>query len=538
MGPNLSPNLDQVSPLAWVVGNSFQNETQRPIEFKTHRFLIDPFDDLHPDQVVKKSAQVGFSVTAILKSIWLAEYMGLNIIYALPTNDIIKGFVQPKVDMLITSNPKISKMITTDSVSTKQVGKRFIHFKGTGSQREAISTSADLLVVDEYDRALDMSVVNTFDSRLQASEFAWRWRFSNPSGIGFGVDALYTDSDQMHWFIKCQRCNHDWYIDFEKGDKNHYVHYEDPQNIFYACGKCHLPLSSIDRQNGRWVAKYASRKRRGYWISQMMAPWVPAERIIEQKNESSADFFYNFVLGKAYTPSDLIVNRETILRACAPSLIPKVGVALGVDQNAEGQIWVAMTSQGVFAHGKTKSWEELERLKLMWNAVTVLDPAPYPTMPKILAAKYHDVYMCYFPNKEFKGLDIVEWKGNSVVQADRTRLLDLVANEITEARLLFREHPHALEDYIADWQNLYRTTVEENDGRTKSKWLKKDNKESDYSLATAYARIALSRTLGGDMTFIDPEIATSSQVTTATASRTGFIEDTLAQSVADTLADL
>lgn len=489
------------SPLAWAYINKFVNETQHPLEFKNHRFLVEPFTDLHPDQVIKKSAQVGFSVTAILKSIWLAYYQKLNIIYALPTNDVIKGFVQPKVDSLIASNPRIAAMITTDSVSLKQVGQRFIHFKGTGSQREAISTSADLLVIDEYDRAIDMTVVNTFDSRLQASDYGWRWRFSNPSGIGFGVDALYEDSDQMHWFVKCRRCNHEYYMGWEKdASTNHYV---DKERLSYNCGRCDQVLDEEARNRGRWVAKYPSRThRKGYWINQMMCSWVSAQRIMEQYNESNTEFFYNFVLGLAFTPSDLVVNRETILRACAPSEIPKTDVVMGVDQDASGQYWVAMTPRGVFAYGKTSSWEDLERLKLQWGATMVLDPAPYPTMPKALAAKYPDVYLCYF--KDSKGLSLLDWRGH-IVYADRTRLLDIVAAEIADAKLIFRQRPQELEDYIADWQNIYRTTVENADGRTKSTWLKKENRKSDLSFATAYARIALSRIISsGDSEFIEP----------------------------------
>lgn len=500
--PQVDPQtLIASSPLAWTHLQKFVTENQKPVEFKSHRFLIHPFADLHPDQVIKKSAQVGFSVTAILKSIWLARYMKLNIIYALPTNDVVKGFVQPKVDTLIASNPAIAQMITTDSVSLKQIGQRFIHFKGTGSQREAISTSADLLVVDEYDRSIDMNVVNTFDSRLQASDYGWRWRFSNPSNVGFGVDALYADSDQMHWFVKCQSCGHYWFMDFEPGDRNHYV---DQKRLVYACGECHNEISDEARRFGEWVPKYPNRTyRRGYHIHQLMAPWVTAKRVMEQYNESNIEFFNNFVMGKAYTPSDLVVNRESILRACAPSEITKSDVVMGVDQDASGQYWVAMTPQGMFAYGKTSSWEELERLKLQWNAKVVMDPAPYPTMPKLLAAKYPDIYLCYF--KDSKGLSLLDWRGH-IVYADRTRLFDIVAQEIAEAKLLFRMRPQELEDYIKDWSNLYRTTEESADGRTKSTWKKIENRKSDLSFATAYARIALTQILtsGGDSSFIEP----------------------------------
>src|SRR4029077_14011544 len=119
-----------------------------------------------------------------------------------------------------------------------------------------------------------------------------------------------------------------------------------------------------------------------YWISQMMAPWVTAKRILNQRDEMDIATFHSFVLGKAYTPSDLIVSRETILRANASSLIPKIDVAIGVDQDDGGMYMLAMTAQGVFHHEYVKSWEDVEQYKLMWNDTVVCDPTPYSTIPK------------------------------------------------------------------------------------------------------------------------------------------------------------
>lgn len=533
----MDDNLIASSPLAWAVLHNFITENQKTLEFTDHRFLIDPMSDFSTDLVVRKSAQVGFSTLAIIKSFWLCNYMKANVIYVLPTQNLMKDFVAPKVDPLISSNPVIAKLLSKDRENLKQIGDRFLYFKGAASEREAIAISGDILILDEFDRMPDMSVVNTYDSRLQASKIGWRWRFSNPSQIDFGVDQLYSDSDQMHWFIKC-RCGFESFIDYAPDTYAEVInHYVDQDLRLYVCGKCGEELSDSQRINGRWVPRYPGRNRRGYWISQLIAPWVSADRILEQRDESSIDFFYNFVLGKAYTPSDLIVNRETILRACAPSVIPKLSVVIGVDQNAAEQIWVAATPQGVFAHGKTKSWEELEDLKLMWNAIVVCDPAPYPTKPKQLAAKYNDFYLCYF--KEQKDASLLQWKENqNIVYADRTRLLDTVANEITEGRLLFRERPYELEDYIADWQNLYRTTVEKPDGRIVSTWLKKDNKESDYSFATAYMRIGLSRVVnGGGSEFIEPNYQPDGKVSDI-ITVDGKLQTDLSEAVKDTLSEL
>jgi hypothetical protein len=531
-----SESLQASSVLAWITLNNFVNENQQPIEFKDHRFMIDIYADESVDIVCRKSAQVGWSVAAILRCLWLLKYAGLNIIYVLPTNNVVQDFVKPKVDPLISGNKAIADTMGSDSVSQKKVGDRFIYFKGGFSQREAISITGDVLVIDEYDRMPSMEVVNTFDSRLQASKNPRRWRFSNPSQIGFGVDGLYNESDQMHWIITCHHCKHRSYIDFEQ-EEEWLPHYVNQDEVFYACGKCHKELSDSDRRGGEWLARYPDRPRRGYWINQMMAPWVTAKRIMEQKEESGIEFFYNFVLGKAYTPSDMVVDRSAILRATAPSNIQKTHVAIGVDQDAGGQYYVAMTPQGVFAHGYVDSWDKIEHLKLMYNAVVVCDPNPYQAIPKQMTSKYSDWYNCYF--KTLESQSAIQWKDKEqVVYADRTRIIDLVANEIVNARMLFRERPHELEDYIAHWNNIYRTTEEKDDGKIRSIWMKKEGKQSDYPFANVYARIGLSLILGSESELMEPTQDSDTPITNLEAKDNKTISVDMSDIINDTMADM
>lgn len=482
----------------WIIGQQFVTENRKPFEFYDHRFLLDYLADDHRHKVSKKASQIGETVGELFDDFHLAIHRKMNVIHTLHTSDVIKGFVRPKVNPLIQFNDQIKNHMTIDSEGLKQFRDNFVYFRGANSESQAISISADCLKIDEKDRS-DPHVVEMFQSRLDFSEYKWIREFSNPSAVGFGVDDTYNRSDQRHWMVKCHHCNHTMYMEFEReqGTLDLYSHYVDKQRRIFACGKCDRELSDADRCNGDWIAKYPSRdKIHGYWFSQMMAPWFTAEEIIDKYETTSVEYFNNFVLGKAYTPQDMVVNRETILRACAPSLIPKTQVVIGVDQNVNEQIWVAGTPQGIFAHGRTKSWEEFEHLKLTLNAFVVADPMPYPLMPKQFATKYRDFYMCQF--RLFDGMQTVEWNENKkVVYVDRTRGLDTVANEIATAKLLFREHPSALEDYIADWANLYRTTEEKEDGRIRSVWLKKENKESDFSLATLYWRVGMARMMGG-----------------------------------------
>lgn len=502
------------SSLAWIVFNKFKTERDEPIEFVEHRWAIDYLTDNHPHKVSPKAAQAGMTVLEFMDDFHLVGMRGMEVAHTFHTTDILQKIVRPKVNPLINNNPIIKAMMTVDSEGLKGFGKSFLHIIGANAESQAISFSADVLKIDEKDRSNPI-VVEMLESRLKHSKYKWVREFSNPSAMGVGVDASWKRSDMRHWFVRCSHCNHFWYIDFEpSADLNHYV---DRERRIYACGKCKRELHNRDRINGEWVAKYPSHDGiHGYWISQLMCAWISAGEICDDFDDKSIEYFHNFVLGKAYTPTDMFVSREAILRACAPSNIARSRVAIGVDQDAGGQYYVALTAQGVFDYGYVDSWDKIEHLKLMYNAVVVCDPNPYSAIPKQMAGKYSDWYLCYF--KILDGLSAIQWKDKEqVVYADRTRVIDIVANEIVNTRLLFRQRPQELEKMIGHWDNIYRTTEEKEDGRVRSVWMKKEGKQSDYPFALTYARIGLTQLLGGNSELLEPKAQNDVPMTNITA---------------------
>lgn len=507
MNPQQQAQLEASSVLAWIVTNNFVNEYNKPLEFVNHRFLIDYMADDHPVIVTKKAAQIGMTVAETLKTIHLCSYRGMNIAHTLQTSDVIKGFVAPKVNPIIQYNPKIKSLLTVDSESLKQFGQGFAYYRGANAESQAINITVDALLIDEYDRS-NQRVVEMYQSRLDASEYKWRRYFSNPSAIGFGVDGLYNKSDQRHWMVT-HSCGHKSWMDFEQEGTSHYV---DLERGIYACGDCGEAITNNERINGEWVAKYPDRDWHGYWVSQMMCPWISAENIIEKQANNSTEFFYNFVLGKAYTPTDLIVSRETILNACEPKLIPKLQVAIGVDVG-HTKHWVAGTPDGVFDMGSTISWEEIEKIFLMYSgAVMVIDAQPDFTIPKQLMEKYKGrVFICYYKQdtQNAGAVRFKEGKDYGVVHADRTKIFDLVATEINDRRMKFRMQPGLLEEYIRHWGNTFRTTVIDPKGFERGVWTKDPSKPEHLAHATAYMRMALSRQLGRGlgMDFAEPASA-------------------------------
>jgi hypothetical protein len=490
----LRAKLHILNPALWVLDNKFINENQKPFEFDKHRFMLKPYSDCSPDQVIMKSAQVGWSVAAILKSIHAANYLKLNVIYVLPTRNVVHEFVTPKVNPMIERNPVIKAMVqNTNSTSLKQVGDRFIYFRGSFHEGEAISTTADLVVADEYDRS-DQQVLTVYQSRLQASDWGWFWRFSNPSLPGFGVDELYQDSDQQHWFIRCHRCKHNMYMMYEQ-DRHTKAHYVDKDKQVYRCGSCGGVLTDEDRQGGEWVAKYKGRTRRGYWLSQMMIPWVTAKKIIEQEKTMSTDVFHNFVLGLPYQASEFMINRTSILEANIPQSVEKRDVVIGCDS---GKIkhWVMGTPQGIFAYGASSEWSDIETLIKLYDATCVIDALPDFTVPEQLARKYLGrVFVHYYSADNSASMEVSKRKEGQqfgVLQSDRTKLLDLVASNISTKKIKFFQTPRDLEELIYHCEQAYRIVEPDTRGILKAKWQTKTNRPDHWLHALAYYTVGLS----------------------------------------------
>lgn len=507
MSPEQRAQLEASSVLAWITLNGFVNEYNRPLEFTNHRFLIDYLADNAQVLISKKAAQIGMTVAETVKSAHLAAYGKKNIIHTLQTSDVIQGFVAPKVNPIIELNPAIKKLnVGASSEGLKQYGDNFVFYRGAQAESQAINITADVLLIDEYDRS-NQRVVEMFASRLDASPYKWRRYFSNPSAIGFGVDGLYNQSDQRHWMVTCSHCGYASYMEFEQ-NKEEVSHFLDTDKIIYACGKCKLEIYDKDRINGKWVAKYPDREWHGYWFSQLMAPWITAKEVLEKQQQSTTEFFYNFVLGKAYTPTDLIVNREAILRATKQMIVPKTRVAIGVDNGATKH-WVAATPQGIFDYGKTTDWRDIEKLKLMYNATMVIDALPDFTIPKRLVEKYKGSVFINYYKQDTKNLGTVRWGENKdygVVYSDRTKIMDLVASEISEQKLMFRIAPQEMDEYIKHWENTFRTLeADEKTGAEKGSWVHQG--PDHFAHASIYMRIALSRVLGGTigMDFVEPE---------------------------------
>ena len=493
----------KVSPVQFIIDNHIRNENGSLIEFVDHRFLIEPYNDLSENQAIPKCSQIGWSVLGIIKSFWLAKYKRANVIYTLPSKSVVKDFVTPKVDPLVANNPVFSSWVgKTDSIALKNIGDRFIYFRGSWEQSAAISISAHVLINDELDRS-NQKVVRTYRTRLddakrERPDLGWVWQYSNPSIPGYGVDEMWQKSDQKHWFVKCSHCGHEWFLDWPVS-----INFETKQ---YICVHCKGVLSDDDRRRGRWVAKYKNREISGYWINQMMCSWIPASKIIAD-SEGDQQVFFNFTLGKAYLSKDFSVSRDVITGCLNPDINSRTNVAIGVDNGVTKTVVIGNT-YGIFKIYETDSWEDIEADIVKYNATCVIDSLPYPAMPIKLSEKYRGrVFIHYFDDNRKSGL-VIEWGENdktNVVRSDRTKIIDMLVQELINKEILFNLTLTQLEQYVYDWTQLFREVETNTQGIAKPVWRTIEGRRDHYAFATIYWRIALERSSVGGAVLRTPQ---------------------------------
>lgn len=489
-------NSEDLSILSWIINNDIKTEKGEVLDFTDRLFLLDILTDWSQEIVIKKCAQIGGSVTFNLKALYATLKFGWNIIYSFPTDSDVNEFVNTKTNMIIKNNPVFGQM-SSDNVQRKTLGDRTLFFKGTVSKTAAIMTTADLLIHDEASRS-DQMVLDMMKSRIKASQYKGRWMFSNPTTDKDAIDIAWHKSDMKEWHIVCPSCETEQVMTFPDS-----IHVDDNGKAEFICKSCTGVIDPSTRRNGYWKATTVKENTKvsGYHISLFMAPWVTAQEIYDD-SKADQQYFYNFVLGEPYVPTDFEISKRIILDNWTPKDIRTGKYYLGVDV---GNIkhYVLGSELGILKIGKFTKWSDLDEMIRIYNPVMVIDSMPDHTMSKYYVENYRNVNMCIFKqNKDNPKL--TKWWGEKekrgIVYANRNRIIDELIDVLLRGKLLFNIENHKdIKTYLAHWEALRRERVEKRNGEEIYEWTS-TNGEDHFVFATLYYYLALA-SYGGAMVF-------------------------------------
>ncbi len=463
-------NFEDLSMPGWIMKNGIKTEKGVPFEFKKHYFLFDIARDFSPEIAVKKCAQVGLSVLSNIKSFFVASKMHATVIYTMPSDSDVEEFSKTKTDPIFQANAAIRSQLKLDNVSLKQIGDRFIYFKGTRSKTAPISTSADVLVHDEKDRS-DLRIIEGYRSRISASDFKWVWSLSNPSQYKTGIDIDWSESDKKEWMITCRGCRRKQPLVWENN--------VDEVNKLYVCADCKKPLTPEEIMLGEWVATSSGRIS-GYHISQMMATWITPAELIREKEKRGIEYFRNFVLGEPYSPGEVSDFARIILDSWTNRALDGGELYMGIDV---GRIkhWVLGNADGIFRIGKCERREELEEIIERYNPIVVMDSGPERTWAEEFRNKYPKLFICFY-NKDRESAEMVRWGGMGESNAqgeynklgyvwiDRNRVIDDLVHNMQRGEVEYNLMRESLEPYIEHWQTMRRMEEVNALGQKRYKW--------------------------------------------------------------------
>lgn len=507
----------------WICENTYLGG--KKFSFNEHEFQIDIARETANDGVIQKCSQVGLTELAIrIMLALMALSMDKHGIYVLPSAKFAARFSKARISPIIKQSEKLKGLVqsASDSSEMKVIGSSVLHISGAATANQAISTPAQILIVDEYDFC-NMQVLTMFSSRLRHNkDGGFRRKFSTPTVGGYGVNKEYSESDMRRYMVKCRHCEMSQAPDFKRqvvipgydGEFDKFTP-EDIvsgeyliDNSYIRCTKCgkELDSSMSNKDRREWVAHSPSRTKAGWAVKPYdLIAYNQTPKVIRQLSEySRRQDFDNFVLGEVSSSAE----NQIIERLLRESFLMKLfenaeGVRIGIDVGKTCHIFIGFRSGGKYdvirsltvkadtITGETLL-DKISEVIIRYSAAkVVIDAGPDFTLGRELIKKFGGrVSQCVYV-KESTKKTTAYWKEDEeeqIIAAKRTRGLDIMVRKVNSGKFSF---PESAEKEAIITQMLDSKRVEEIDdeGVKKAKWIKVTNNDH-YFHACFYFMLA------------------------------------------------
>ncbi len=476
--------LDTLDPVSWTLRH-LTTEKGEKLDYTVRPYMPEYIRDFHPHIAAKKAAQLGFTTASVEKLIWFGDQNAVTGIYTFPSATDVEEFSKLRFKQMIINSPYLmSRMTGVDSARSKQIGDSTFYFRGTMTERQAISVPADILVHDELDFSAP-DVKETYSPRLSASKYKYIWEFSTPTIPNYGIDAIFRLSDKKFWFLKCTRCNTWQTVDYFRNTMPR----KKKRGYYYGCKKCGKVLN---RMKGEWITKYPNRTKdgrgiRGYFIPQTIAPFISADYLVSEHEKAKRGIkgekvFYNFNLGLPFETGDTVLTREILKGRLMDEMPVFSRIYMGVDQGDILHIEIGGVSvdgrRCIFHVESTDRFGRIEELIEQYDVSTcVIDGLPNKHSAKQVRDKYPGrVYLAYYTDAA-QGLwnpRNPEKEPYSIVINNLDALDNTAAEWVSGKAGLIRSNltTPLIETWIDHMLGMKRAEIEDKRGQNVPRWLK------------------------------------------------------------------
>lgn len=452
----------------WMATSHHRTHKNLPLDFSRHCYLVDIYQDAHPNICIRKSTQSGVSE---FEWCWAMAKCddGQAVFWVFPTEQLRNQLVHDRFDRIVgntdyyanlalASRKGRKQQVGADAVSLKQFGRGSIALVPSNSVVSFKSFSADHVIVDELDQC-DQENLPMIDDRLAHSDYRTKLRVGNPSISGYGIDALYGQSDQRVWKTKCEDCGEwqslDWFVNVvEETSEGIFTPRKGTLGVYCrACGH------SLDRHApGEWVSTYPDRMElRGYTISQLFSGSVTLQEMFAAfqrglANETEKQRFYNSVLGLPYVAEGNKLTEARLRKATGEHPRQSVGQScfMGIDVGALLHCVVIDSESRVLALFTCRQFDEVDNaMKSYGVAMAVCDMLPETREARQFAQRHRGrVLLCQFVASE-QVKDFAVDYSQQIVKAHRTQTMDDSHAAIMQCKAMLPADASSVPDFYS-----------------------------------------------------------------------------------------
>lgn len=490
--------------------------------FRHHPWLWEMHNSEAEFNVGQKSAQMGFTETALNITFYNIDIKGVNCLYVLPTKTPDAGdFSASRFDAALELCPHLQNMFSdVKNVGHKRAGNANLFVRGSRSRAGLKSIPVAFVVLDEVDE-MDQDNIPLALERSAGQVEKAAWAISTPTLPMVGINKLYEESSKEHYFFKCTSCSRHIELTFPDCLEITAEEVTDPrvEESFLKCSACKNKLIHETKpdwlQKAIWVPSYSDRPHRGFQINQLYSSTVAPAKIAKSYLRSLSDpteeqEFYNsklglehIVAGAGVTEGDLERSRGSHKKGLRSQFITTIGIDVGRVLHYEIDEWRipgnvnsidlnVMARCRVIDFGKLQHFEELDELMRSYRIhAGVIDANPERRKAYEFAMRFpRIIYLCFY-GVGMQGKQIHVGKDmEPTITVDRTSWLDLSLGRFKSLEPSIKIPIDVNLEYKEHMKSLVRVFERDKLGNPIGRYVKGSG-EDHYAHARNYAEIAL-----------------------------------------------
>ena len=501
--------------------------------FKDHEFQKDILADTAPTSIIVKCAQIGLSELAYRYAIAACcTQDDMSIIYTFPSSSDAEKNNRTRIDPMIAGSPEVRRLVNPNlsNSEVKQFGRNsFLFFKGTFSATQALSTPANAVIHDEWDKS-DTTQGSVYVSRLQHRPHKIRKIFSTPTIEKFGVSKEAETAKRLKHLATCVHCSHTFLPDYFQHihipgwDKSmeeitkrniHTLRWREAVLLCPKCGKD----PQLHHSRMQFVAENAheNHEANAWYVSPFSAHNIltPAYLVNTSTKFEKYSEFKNQTLGLTAEEKNEAILESDIVAAEMENLASSEFHVMGSDMGITCHICIGRTAtDGTFliVHREQVHYTQFETRSLKLAAeyrvvLHVMDCQPYVDLvtriTKVRPNNWGAIFVTSKSpvayNLEREDEETTEGKMNlRLVKINRTAALDALLGVIKRGEWRIQSSD-LNEMYRAQMQSLKRVQKFTKDGELVYIWEKTGDENDHMHFATLYLYIAtqMRGTVGG-----------------------------------------